>query len=201
MSDQATTSERILEAAIAAIEAGGEASLRIDAIARAAGITKPSIYYFFGDRDGLVAAAQAERYRGSLLNGLVESIELTRAAANRKEFEALLPFYVDVAMQPDGAHRRAQRIQVLGSAVSRPKLTEEVSAATARAVELTTELVQIPIDRGWATPVFDADAIALWWLSNTQGRHLFDLIADERLDEQWRTMTIGHLRHFFFGED
>jgi AcrR family transcriptional regulator len=199
MSQQPPTPERIIEAAIGAIEAGGEAALRIDVVARQAGITKPSIYYFYGDRDGLVAAAQAERYRRSLLNGLEEAIDMTRAATSREEFEALLPLYVDVVMQPAGAHRRAQRIQVLGSAVSRPALTEEVVAATERAVELTTELVKIPLDRGWATPGYDTDAIALWWLSNTQGRHLFDLVADERLHEQWRAITIAQLRLLYFG--
>jgi AcrR family transcriptional regulator len=200
MSQQTPTPERIVEAAIAAIEVGGEAGLRIDAVAREAGITKPSIYYFFGDRDGLVAAAQAERYRRSLLNGLVEAIELTRAATSRQEFEALLPAYVDTVMAAAGARRRAERIQVLGSAVSRPRLTEEVTAATERALELTTELVQIPVERGWATPAYDADAIALWWLSNSQGRHLVDLVANERLHMQWRVMTIAMLRHLFFGE-
>lgn len=44
MGEELPTSERILEAAIAAVEAGGEAGLRLDAIAAEAGITKPSIY-------------------------------------------------------------------------------------------------------------------------------------------------------------
>lgn len=199
VSNSAPTSERVLEAAIDAIEAGGEASLRLDAVARAAGITKPSIYYFFGDREGLVAAAQAERYRRSLLQGLVDAIELTRRAASREEFESLLPIFVDMVMDPMSAHRRGQRMQVLGSAVSRPKLTEEVVAATERARELTTELVRLPFDRGWATSAFEPDVIAMWWLSNTQGRHLFDLLGDEQMHEQWRAVTIAQLRLLFFG--
>ena len=200
MSEPSATADRILEAAITAIDLGGEAGLRLDAIAAEAGITKPAIYYFFSSRDVLVAAAQAERYRRSMLSGLVEAIELTRAAASRDEFEALLPAYVDVVMGPDGALRRAQRIQVLGSAVSRPALTDEVAAATRQAVELTTELAAIPFERGWANSAFDVDAIALWWLSNTLGRHLFDLVADERLHDQWRAITLTQLRQLYFGE-
>lgn len=83
--------------------------------------------------------------------------------------------------------------------MSRPRLTEEVVEATTRAVELTTELAQIPFDRGWATSEFDVDAIALWWLSNTQGRHLVDLLGGERRDEQWRAITIAQLRLLYFG--
>jgi AcrR family transcriptional regulator len=200
MSEGPTTAERILEAAIVEVEAGGEASLRLDAVARAAGITKPSIYYFFGDRDGLVAAAQAERYRRSMLSGLAEALELMRTATSREEFEALFPAFVDMTMGPTGIDRRAQRIQMLGSAVSRPELTAEVIAATRRSVELTAELVHLAVDRGWATPPHDADAIALWWLSNSLGRHLFDLLDDERLHEQSRSITIAQVRYLFFGE-
>lgn len=194
------TAQRILEVAIAEIEAGGEAGLRIDAVARGAEITKPSIYHFYGSREGVVAAAQAERYRRLMLTGLEEAIELTKAASSREEFEALLPAYVDVVMGPDGAKRRAERIGVLGSAVSRPELTDEVAAATRQAVALTTELVAIPFDRGWATSDVDHEAMALWWLSHILGRHLFDLVDDDRLHEAWRDITLAQLRQLYFGD-
>lgn len=198
VSELPPTIERILEAAIDAIEEGGEASLRIDAVARAAGISKPAIYYFFDNREGLVAAAQAERFRRSLLTGLAESIELTKAATSREEFEALLPLYINVITEPASAHRRAQRMQVLGSAVSRPMLTSEVVAATERGIELTKELVRIPFDRGWATSGVDPDAIAVWWLGMTHGLHLLDLVADERRLAEWRDITLDQLRRLVF---
>ena len=200
MANTPPTRERILEAAIAAIESGGEVSLRVGAIAESADITKPSIYHFFGDRDGLIAAAQAERYRRSVVSGLEQAIALTLAANSRDEFEALLPVFVDVAMDTVGAIRRAERIQVLGSAVSRPKLTSEIVEATRRAVDLTSELVAIAIRRGWITPTFSDDAIALWWLSLTMGRHLFDLMDDERLHHEWRAMALANLRLLCLGE-
>ena len=194
------TRERILEVAIAAIEIGGEASLRVDAVAESAAITKPSIYHFFGDRDGLIAAAEAERYRRSVLSGLDQAIALTLAATSRNDFEALLPLFVDIAMDATGALRRAQRIQVLGSAVSRPELTVEIVEATKRAVSLTSEILAIATDRGWITPTYSDDAIALWWLSLTMGRHLFDLIDDEQLHHEWRAMALANLRLLCLGE-
>lgn len=200
MGEKSPTAERILEAAITSIEAGGEASLRLDDVARQAGITKPSIYYFYGDREGLIAAAQAERYRRFVLNGLVEAVERTQAVRSRSEFEQLLPSYVEVAMDPAGALRRAKRIEVLGSAVSRPVLTAEVTSATKRALELTSELARIPFERGWANSSYDPDAIALWWLSTTLGRHLFDLAGDDRLHEQWRAITLKQLHHLYFDD-
>lgn len=136
-----------------------------------------------------------------MLTGLAEAVEFTSAASSREEFEALLPAYVEIVLGPESAHRRAQRIQVLGSAVLRPGLTDEVVAATRRAVALTTELVAIPFARGWAHSTVDQDAIALWWLSVTLGRHLFDLVADERLDGQWRNLLLAQLHQLYFGDD
>jgi TetR/AcrR family transcriptional regulator len=70
MSDSTRTRERLLEMAIEMVEARGEAGLRVDEVATLAGVTKPMVYRYFGDREGLVIAVQAERYRRSLQYGL-----------------------------------------------------------------------------------------------------------------------------------
>ncbi|MFM1790295.1 MAG: Bacterial regulatory protein tetR family, partial [Actinomycetota bacterium] len=44
--------QAILDAAVAAIDAGGESSVRITEVARVAGVTQGMISYYFGDREG-----------------------------------------------------------------------------------------------------------------------------------------------------
>lgn len=197
----APTRERILDAAIAAIEAGGEASLRVDAIAETAAITKPSIYHFFGDRDGLVAAAQAERYRRSALSGVDEVTAAAKAATTREEFVAVLERVVDIAMEPAGNDRRAARVQMFGSAVSRPELTERMVTTLKETMAHYDEFIAVPFDRGWTRTKLDVDTIALWWMSVTFGRHLWDLAADRRLNRQWKELVLAQLQVAFFGED
>ncbi|NDI01200.1 MAG: TetR/AcrR family transcriptional regulator [Actinobacteria bacterium] len=62
--ERATTTARIvLEAAIDHIEHGGEQSVRISDISRSTGVSYGSVYHHFGDRNGLIRAAQLERLR------------------------------------------------------------------------------------------------------------------------------------------
>jgi AcrR family transcriptional regulator len=58
---QVRARERVLQAAIAIVEAEGEAPLRVDRVADMAGNTKPVTYHHFGDREGLIIAVQIER--------------------------------------------------------------------------------------------------------------------------------------------
>lgn len=201
MAETESGRDRILEAAIAAIDEGGEAGLRTEEIARVSGISRASIYHFFGDRDGLVAAAQAERYRRSIVVSLGRALEVALATTSREEFAELLPALIAVTDGEAAIAHRADRIQVLGSAVSRPELTAEVIEATKRAVQEGLALISIPFDRGWATTGFDVDAIVLWWVGVSISRHLFDLVGDERLDEQWVAMSAAAMRGIFFGAD
>ncbi len=45
----------LLDAAAELLETGGSDALRMDALARAAGVSRPVVYEHFGDRDGLLA--------------------------------------------------------------------------------------------------------------------------------------------------
>ena len=56
------TQQAIVDQAIEIIEEHGEVALRVQDLAERTGASISSIYYFFTDREGLIAAAQAERY-------------------------------------------------------------------------------------------------------------------------------------------
>jgi AcrR family transcriptional regulator len=56
------TRSRILNAAIEMMESGGEASIRVAAIAAKLNIAEPSIYHHFTNRAALVEAAYVEWY-------------------------------------------------------------------------------------------------------------------------------------------
>ena len=118
--------DRMLEAAICAIEAHGEAGVRVDEISSAAEVAKPSLYHFFGSREGLIAAAQAERYRRSLNIGLEGVVEIAEACESSEEFERLVRSWVESFASDAAGHRRAVRLSVLGSSVSRPDLQAEI---------------------------------------------------------------------------
>jgi AcrR family transcriptional regulator len=57
---------KILERAIEVIAEGGETAIRTNTIAYDCGTTPPVLYRAYGSREGLVVAAQAERYRRTM---------------------------------------------------------------------------------------------------------------------------------------
>jgi AcrR family transcriptional regulator len=80
------TRERLLMAAAAAIDKGGEAAVRIRDITEICEITAPSIYHFFGSREGLIDAAQVHQFsRGQIELGHAFS-SATYACRSKKEF-------------------------------------------------------------------------------------------------------------------
>jgi len=76
--------EELLVAALDAIRRVGSGA-SMDEMAGAAGITKPVLYRYFGDRDGLIAAV-AERFS----DVLVERLERALAGARWKDPEMLI---------------------------------------------------------------------------------------------------------------
>lgn len=60
--DAAVTQRRILDAALNEFATQGHGGARIDRIAEAAGVSKPMIYSYFGDKEELYKAALKESY-------------------------------------------------------------------------------------------------------------------------------------------
>lgn len=194
-----SSGERMIEAAIAIIEIDGEAGVRVDRIAETAGIAKPSLYHFFKNRDGLIIAAQAERYRRSLQFSLVALNETVRACRSQDEFKMLIRNQIRSFALEEGKRRRRVRIQVLGSAASRPTLRAEIQVAENRSISDFEKVFGVARDRGWITSRFDLETIARWWFGVILGRHLIDDHPDEEISEQWTDITLEAVEHVLYG--
>ena len=183
------TRERLLEAAIDAIEAGGEVSVRVDRIAAAAGVTKPMIYAHFVERDGLIVAAQAERYRRALAFGLSEMAAAVDRCGSAEDYAALMRSWVRSFADADGMRRRAMRVEVLGSAVSRPGLRAAIRDVTAAHVAQLAATITTAQQRGWVTTQFSAATFAAWWTGLVLSRHTVETHPDDYDLDAWDALT------------
>ena len=79
----------ILDAAEASMKAGGPAALRLQDVARAAGVSHPTILHHFGSREGLVRALNL-RSLEALTAGVIEQMREARSGDEgiRRTFEA-----------------------------------------------------------------------------------------------------------------
>ena len=199
MASQTNTRERLLEAAIAVLETHGEAGIRVDELARAADVAKPSIYHYFGSREGLVAAALAEMYRRAMSVGVEQLQEIARSATTRDEFVNLFRAIIASFSSEDGVRRRAFRAEVLGAAVSRPELQNAIAEMHQHQVSGLMEFFAIGQQRGFVKLPFDPRTTALWATSVVFARHIAEI--DPSVDlAGWDEITAEAFTNMLLGE-
>lgn len=200
MNDALGTRERLLEVAIAMVEERGEAGLRVDEVATLAGFTKPVVYHHFGDREGLVIAVQIERYQRSLQYGMSHLAEEALGCDSSDEFVALVQRWLTSFFSPEGAARRAFRIDVLGSAVSRPELQAVVQQINELQANGVAELARLAQARGWMPRIFDPLAVGIWFTGVLLSRHLVEMTPGSFDTAAWDDITLQATRFVITGE-
>jgi AcrR family transcriptional regulator len=200
VSPKTNTRELLLNAAIAVLETDGEAAIRVDELAQGANVSKPSVYHFFGSREGLVVAALAEMYRRDLTYDRKRLSEIAWSATSRQQFIDNFLAIIASFSSEDGARRRAFRIGVLGAAVSRPRLQEAIVEMHHEQVNFLVEFLSVGRERGFITRAVDLHTTALWGSMVILGRHLAEI--DRSADSvAWDALTAEAFRHLLFGDE
>lgn len=191
MTDEAAdTPTRLIEAAVAVIDEGGEGSIRLRDIASTAGVTLPSIYHFFGSRDGLIEEAQAARYLRSQIGITQEFADFIFSCRSRRSFTAIVRRFLTVALDSRRTALRSVRIEVLGSAQARPALAARLAIEQRAANEALAVPLRHAQRRGWMRPDVDANTLSAWVIATVTGRLFVE--TDPSFDDlaAWDTLTI-----------
>lgn len=189
MEHSAGTKERLLAAAISVIDEEGVKGIRIRDIAAAAGVREPSVYHFFGSRDGLVEAALAERFNIHLSEmfqnfntGLVD-------CRTQDDFIALARGVLEKAYADGRARVRSIRADIIGSAQSRPNLKAAVNEAMLVSYTDFTRYIEAAQIRGWVDPDLNGITFAAWITGVLNSRVYIEMNADAYDFPAWQKMT------------
>jgi AcrR family transcriptional regulator len=186
--------EAILRATLDALEAHGEAGVRVMDIARAVGCSVGILYHHYTDREGLIVAAWARRFEGLLESDHRMLREAFERCATAEEFRAVLREAAKIGSGPERMEMRRRRIGVLGAAWKRPAL----EAAIGRVQALwTTELqraVELAQEKGFIARDVPSRALAVFSQAYTLGRILSDVDAEGPVaDEDWAALAARFL--------
>lgn len=121
------TREKILELTIAVIDEGGEQAVRTNQLATDAGTTPPTLYHYFGSREGLIEQAQAERFLRSLIDDANYFVDRVAVIETGDELRAVLG---EIFSRRDGAERenvRRRRLNAIGAAYARDGLSRRIA--------------------------------------------------------------------------
>ena len=157
-----TSVQRILERTIQVIETAGEAAIRTNPIAFECGVTPPILYRAFGSREGLIIAAQAERYRRSTEAASLYLFRYINDANSREQLRENISTSLDFIFSEQRAENRRLRADVIGSSMSRPELREQLTRIDEEYALAIVERYQPAIDKGWLSREKNHAVIALW---------------------------------------
>jgi AcrR family transcriptional regulator len=184
-----STRDRVLDVVLAMLEEGGEVAVRIDEVRDRSGVSIGSLYHHFGDRDGLIVAAQVRRFARFAEAEIAALSDIVERSEDVDQFRrAIRQLTLHSASQLRTAERWA-RVAVLASSVGRPELAEEVRAIQTR---LTDEF-QAHVAQGQARGFFRSDldprAVALFVEAYSLGLVLNEL--DERpvSEQSWEKVV------------
>jgi len=193
------TQQKILDEAIRIIEKSGEASLRVHDIEVAVNVTPPSIYHFFGSREGLVSAAQAER----LLRGFAEfgqvSDAMLQKVSSRAELREAISRLLTLIYEPSRATARLQRIFALGSAEGRPELAALVGETARGFLHDNAEKFQVFKDNGWIRTDLDLEAFSQWLAGQILGRIYIEIGCEPSPNPAWDAISQEAVAFVVFG--
>lgn len=167
--------ERIVEAALRAIDDGGPSALRIVPVARDAGVSQGMIRYYFRDRDGLVEEALAARFRQRFGEHLDIFARETAKCDTPEQFRRVVSGLLDAIFVPGRAAMRLERNSDIGASVARPGLEARIAERRNEVLEVLVAIVVDAQTRGLMRPDVDARSVAAFHLSVIHGYSLWEL--------------------------
>jgi AcrR family transcriptional regulator len=166
----------ILNATIKVLETSGEASVRLASIAEDAGVAIGLIGYHFGGREGLIEAAQAERYSERTVADLGAVEAGIAAAKDPDDFLGLLAAFTSQAVaQATREGSRMRRVALLGSAFGRPELLAHYGEVQRDLTDQYERAARTAQDNGLLRSDLDPRAIAVFTQAYALGMVLADI--------------------------
>ena len=200
MASASPVKQRLLELAIEAIDESGEPGIRVSELAQAAGIGLPTLYHYFGNREGLIEEAQAERFIRALRDDAVQLIALLKTCVTKKDLRAALSQAFDSRRSSDRATIRWQRLNALGATYARPALAERIIKDHDEIITQVA-LALLPFQRkGFIRQDVDLVAVIAWYNGIVMGKNLVEIGNSSVNIEEWERIVDESMVNILFGK-
>ena len=190
----------ILDLAIATIDDGGEVAIRVNDIAAKAGVTVPTLYRHFGSRDGLVEAAQTQRfYETQFVDYSVFAASLAKCK-NQNDLRITIRQVLLSHFETERWGVRQVRLNALGAGYARPELLMSLALAQKQVAMGITELLRPFQERRWIRTEIDLAATVYWFMGQILGRVLVEMGDDPVSQKKWNDISLEGIMAVIFGD-
>ena len=197
--DTHPTKQSILDLAITIVEERGEAALRLQEIQETLSVSPPSIYNFFGSREGLLAAVAEARFSRSLLEFQEPAKQLLEGCNSREELRSALRASLQAIFEPSRSAARMDRISALAATVGRPELAARLSEISRRHHEVLAASLRTAQDRGFIPPDVDLEAFITWLSGQILGRIYVEVGQPNEAHPAWDEISERAAAFILFG--
>lgn len=192
-----STVSTVIEATIRAIEAGGEASVRIDDILKETGISKGSLYHHFGGREGLIAAARVTQFSRFVAEDAKNIRDTLTKTNTLEEFIATTSALVELGDSIERERARHNRLSVIASSYGRPELRQSLALQQHSHTETIAEAVRYGQQKGWIRTDVNARALAVFVQGYNLARVLLEIDTEPVPNADWDHVVRVALGSFF----
>jgi AcrR family transcriptional regulator len=199
MAKESSVKQQLLELAIKTINELGEPGIRVSELAEAVGVGLPTLYHHYGNREGLIEQAQAERFIRGLRENAVQLIALLENCTTKKELLAALSETFDIRRSAQRSDIRRQRLNALGATYARPVLAERITQEH-DAIITQVALALLPFQRkGFIRADVDLVALIAWYNGIVIGKNLLEIGNSSVNVAEWEKIVDEAILHALFG--
>ena len=167
--NEADVHGRLLDATIEILHEVGDFGLTVSAVAKRAGVTTGPIYFHFGDRAGLVAAAYGERARRRTA-GEATVVTLARHIFTAGPEDVSATVRVAIAMtEPKSRGRRIDILEAILAAEHNHAVQSQVEPVMDDVVQQVTQLIAASQEAGQVVTGYDPAPIAVTFIGAALG--------------------------------
>jgi AcrR family transcriptional regulator len=197
------TATSLLERAVEVIDASGEQALRVEDISAHCTVSITSLYHHFGNREGLIEAAQAERFARTTRRNIERFVADVDSAISVDEFRPLVARWVADLIGGAAAPVREVRAQVLASALTRPRLRERVIKLNRGQFDRIAAALARAQERGLLRATLDTRATAVAFTCLSFGRVLVEIdpVDGPGSEEFYSAFAVASIDQLLFGEN
>jgi AcrR family transcriptional regulator len=169
------TAKALVDLTIISLENGGESAVRVDAIVKQAGVSITSLYHHFGDRKGLIEAAQAHRFLMVFAENSASMVQVLDRVQSQDEMITVFRDAVALLQGPRNRVLRATRSSILGSALVDGSLLQRISLIQNEQVKEFAKSISRLQDIGVIRSDVSPDAVSFWIIGTIYGRVLSEV--------------------------
>jgi len=191
--------EAAVQATIELLEELPTESVTLREIRTRSGVSNGSLSHHFGSREGLIAAAQVERYARTCREDAAFLSRLREGAAGAQSMADAALSLIAEMRTPERHHVRWVRMAAVAAAFGDDALDGALAQAFTALIDATTESLAAAQGNGLIDAGVDPRSAALLAAIHTQGLVLDDLMGEELPVGEWGALNLGIIATFLTG--